>query len=213
LPKVASLINGKGKAMQLLAYVTAAIISIIVFVSLNSLQQRNQGATLNTTEYRAAKKGALSTAAFIERDFKNIASNFPAYPLDPDTAIVGLDTTSATRYFEFWAQTMPGQAPDLVRYEWIPAGTTQLKNETVPVFQLFRRVNGETTGMSIGLMTKFQLRLQESSGVGVATLKDTRQIVVDMRLVSGFGVGDGKLIEETMWNSVFHPVGMTRSDL
>jgi hypothetical protein len=170
---------------------------------------QNQQASINSAQFRIVKKDAMGLAAMIERDFKNIASNYPNFSINPDTAIVALDKYSSTRVFEFWAQTVRGQAPVPVRYEWEQVDDVQLKRGTVPVFQIRRIVNGDLQGMSVGYVTEFNILLLKDDGSVATVFGDTRQIAVEVKTVSG--IGTSQMVEETRWNTVYHPLGMSRT--
>jgi hypothetical protein len=195
--------------MYWIGYILSALIGMSVFASMSHVQVQNQQTNISSAQFRIVKKDAMALAAMIERDFKNVASNFPNFALSPDTAIVALDTTSSTRVFEFWGQTVQGQAPELIRYEWNVVDHIDLKQGNTPLYQIRRMVDGNLEGMSVGYVTQFDIDLRRGNGSAITNFSDTRQVAVFVKSVSG--IGTNRLVEETRWNSVYHPLGMTRT--
>jgi hypothetical protein len=196
----------------MIGYVAAAMVAAVAVFSVFSLRMRTQDVHVAAVQYSTAKKSSLLMAAILEQDLKNMGSNFPAYDLDPEDSVVRFDTLGTPRVFEFMAQTDPTGAPALIRYEWEETGTTVTVRDTVnrPVFEVRRFVNGTLSTYSTGSVTRLDFALQREDGSGILNLEDTRQIVVDLSVVSSLGTGG--TTDEVQFGTVVHPESMTRND-
>ncbi len=196
-----------------IGYLTAVVIAGFVLLLLFTVQEEGQRASLDALQYRQAKKGTLELTRMLELDFKNIGAGTRA----PNASIVTFDTLASPRVFAFWAQEDSTHILDpvnwdsnLVRYEWQTLEYVELERGTVPVYDVTRLVDGAVTGSSTDIVTKLEIHLLDADSTTAATLADTRQIVVSVRGVSPLGVGD--YLEETLWNTVFRPVNLSRLD-
>ena len=79
----------------LVSVVVAGVILLIMFRVGIQAEERS----VTATQHRAMRTSHVSLQGFIEHDFQNIGSNFPAYDLDPESAIIEYDTTGSDRSF------------------------------------------------------------------------------------------------------------------
>ncbi len=190
--------------------VTGVVIYIIANLSLQS-QERS----VSAVQQRAVRTSEMNLVGMVESDFQNIGSNFPSFDNDPEFAITTYDTVSAKKVFQFTGQTVRWAAPDVVRYEWEVVGSKKIKTldgayTNKDVYQIKRFVNGTLAGMSTGLITRFQIRLQKSDGTPVAAVAETRQVVVGISMASSLGASS--LLGETHWDTIIRPAAMARWD-
>jgi len=191
---------------QLIAVFVAGIV-IFIIASVNIRVQRS---AISSVQFRAGKTETVDLMSLIDRDFRNIGSNYPNYDLPIDSAIVGLDTTGSPRYFEFRGQKEPGDPPQTIRYEWSPIGTVVVRDTVRTAYQVHRYVNGSLAAASSGSVTRFDIGLLSSDGTPVAAPADVRQILVRLSVVSGLGTSS--TIEQTDWNTIIRPLALAKND-
>ncbi|MGA7303731.1 MAG: hypothetical protein WBW88_02605 [Rhodothermales bacterium] len=186
---------------QLVAVVVAGtVIFIIAAVNL-----RVQRGAVATTQYQASKTNEVDLVGLIDRDFRNIGSSYPNFSLDPNAAIIAFDSSGT---FAFWGQTKRGFAPDSIRYSWSQTGTVLVDSAYVPAYSISRTVNGVPAGGSAGSVTSFSLRLLDNDGNGIAALSDTRQIEVNLSIVSSLGANAYTGTND--WQTVIRPTALAR---
>jgi hypothetical protein len=183
--------------------VTSVVILIIANVSI-----RVQGSSIATTQYRASKVNQIDLVGLMDRDFRNIGATYPNYVLDPASAIIMFSGDSTGGVFAFWTQTERGMPPDSVRYEWAQTGTVRIDTAYVPAYSVTRQVNGDATGGSAGAVTTFDLRLLNADGNPTGVLSDTRQIEVNVSVISSLGSSD--LVEMNDWQTIIRPAALVR---
>jgi hypothetical protein len=196
---------------SLIGYVAAAVVAAVAIYGVATLRMRTQEVQVSAVQYSTAKKSSFLMAAILERDLKNMGSNFPTYFLDPGDSVLRFDTLGTPRVFEFMGQTAPLQAPVPIRYEWEETGYVTLGDgSSRPAFEIRRIVDGTLSTYSTGSVTRLWFDLLREDGTGILNLGDTRQVVVDLRLVSALGGGGST--EEVHLETVVHPEAMTRND-
>ena len=193
-----------------IAGLVAAAVGLIVLIIVASPNFRGQPASVQATQFMTAKQSALDFSTLMEQDFRNMGSNYPAYPRAPDSVITAYDTLSTPATFEFLGQTGRGLPPVTIRYEWEVEGTVSLRDTTVNYYQVRRFVDGQLAGMSTGAVTRFSVRLRTGDGGAVMMASETRQIEVSMRVVSS--LGSGRIVEWVRLNEVIHPQALSRYD-
>jgi limonene-1,2-epoxide hydrolase len=188
-------------------HLTGVIVSAIVILIIATTQLRSRDASIDATQYAAAKTRVMAIAEAIERDFSNLGSGVDSVKY----AIIGFDTVSSPMFFEFVGQTVQGDpTPRTIRYQWQQSGYAQLANAvTRPTYTIERRINGVVSGTSMDTITGFEVDLMTADSNAVVTnYADTRIVGVLLTAVSPVGVS--KEIEQTRWRRVFRPVNMLR---
>lgn len=197
-------------------YVAAVVIASFVALTLFAVQLRTQETSIDSTQYRAAKKSAVDVVRMIEHDFKNLGAQHPGSgaPLHtlPGGASFGIasvpDTTGSPHTFQFYAIPQRGQPPRVIRYEWEADGTVTLSDGTTrDTYRFTRTVDGTVDGQSTGTLTQLSFNLLEDAGNAITNVGNTRQIFVELRAVSP--LGKGATIEETRWTGTFRPLALT----
>lgn len=224
---------------NLIGYTISVVIAGLILLMVLALQFRQREVAVDTVQYEAAKSGILSFVAVVEQDFRNMGSQQRAlaktasdvevidavtkiYP-DPaaeDYTVSGNDTTWIV---EFWGSTRPEQPAQLIRYEY-----TKLDGETVRlmrngveqdvhVYDVVRLVDGVVTVRSSGEITDFSVipRMKEECDTPDPERIPnkpwfTRKIDVEIKAISP--LGQGEYIEETVFQSGYTPLGMTRDE-
>lgn len=187
---------------QMLALVVAGVVIFIIA----AVTLRVQRGSIATTQYQAAKTNQIDLVGLMDRDFRNIGSSYPNYVLDPENAIIAFD--SANGVFAFWAQTAPGSPPDSIRYEWTESGTVRVDTGYVTAYAVERKVNGVFSGGSAGAVTRFDLRLLNDDGTPTGVLADTRQLEVNLSIISS--LGSSEFVETNDWQTVIRPTALAR---
>jgi hypothetical protein len=196
-------------------YIVASAIASLVVVTLFGVQLRTQQATTDTATYRSARLSMAGLVDMIERDMTNLGGRHPGpvggglFPLPGGAAFpipAAPDSTSTPRTFRFFSQPERGQPPREIRYEWEAVGTVTLPDTTLDTYKLRRYVDGRPDGGSAPKITHLSFNLFESAGNAITNLENTRQIYVEVRMVSPFG--QGTTIQETRWSGVFRPPGL-----
>ena len=197
-------------------YVAAVVLASFVALTLFAVQLRTQETSVDSTQYRAAKKSAVDVVRMIEHDFKNLGSQHPGsgVPLHtlPGGAAFGIasipDTTGSPRTFQFYSIPQRGQPPRVIRYEWETDGTVTLRDGTTrDTYRFTRTVDGTVDGRSAGTLTQLSFNLLEDAGNAITNVSNTRQIFVELRAISP--LGKGTTIEETRWTGTFRPPALT----
>ena len=198
-------------------YVVAVVLASFVALTLFAVQLRTQETSVDSTQYRAAKKSAVDVVRMIEHDFKNLGSQHPASPTSglhalPGGATFGIasapDTTGSPRSFQFYAPSQRGQAPRVIRYEWETDGSVTLSDGTTrDTYRFTRTVDGTVDGRSTGTLTQLSFNLLEGAGNAITNVGNTRQIFVELRAISP--LGKGSTIEETRWTGTYRPLALT----
>ena len=188
-------------------HLTGVVISAIVILIIATTQFRSRDASIDATQYAAAKTRVLAIAEAVERDFSNLGSGVDSVKY----AIMGLDTTSTIKFFQFAGQTVQGDPTvRTIRYQWSQTGSVYLANNAaIPTYTIERRIDGNISGTSMSTVTGFEIDLMTAdSSVVISNYADTRIIGVLLSAVSPLGVNTE--IEQTRWRKVFRPVNMQR---
>jgi len=189
-----------------IAQMVALVVAGVVILIIASVNLRVQRGSIATTQYQAAKTSQTDLVGLIDRDFRNIGASYPNYALPPDKAISVFDSSNGI--FAFWAQTTPGQPPDSVRYQWSKSGKVKIDTAYVDAYSISRTINGNAAGGSAGSVTRFELRLLDDEGNATGTLSNTRQIEVNLSLVSS--LGSSEFVETNDWQTVIRPTALAR---
>lgn len=213
---------------QLILYTVVSLVVGVVLFLMFSVQQRGQEASMDATQYRAAKQGMLNLVEMVEQDFKNVgsymywdenASRFVAETSEPpnETAIRSdgverEEVENGYHYtFEFHAQVDSTRPPAVVRYEWMPMDrVVTLENGTErELYRVERYVDGDLSGTSENMVTSMDVELRPDTTGAANTIfnpEDTRQIDVSITAVSP--LGRGKFIEQSIFESAYRPRAM-----
>ena len=193
-----------------IGYTLSALVAGVVLLMIQSTAFRGQEAAISTLQYSAVKQSTVDLVGMMERDFRNIGSNYPYPSLLSELSVLNYDTVSATHQFEFSAQTRRGLPPDVVRYEWKPGTPVTTGGHTYPTFTVERYVNGMLSGSNTGAITSLSIELSTESGAPVMAAAETRQIRVEMMMISSLGM-DGE-IKQARWSETFHPMHLAKQD-
>ncbi|MFW5973180.1 MAG: hypothetical protein ACOCTG_04245 [Bacteroidota bacterium] len=187
----------------------AVLVAGAILLTIFGVRLRGQEASIDVARYYDARHGTQALVAFVEQDFNNVGAGM----LNPTFAIKKIDTTSATRVFEFYARTDPA-VPDsqVVAYSWKEEGSVELKDKsTVPTYKVTRTVDGVVSGSSFDSVTHFGITLyNDSLNVisSAAQLPRTRRIDVMITAVSGLGAGE--TVEQVRWYRRIRPANLFR---
>lgn len=187
-----------------------AAVAAMIMLSATVTKTRVDSMVLTTIKARAGKKMMLDVAAGLERDLRNVGSNYPGYILDPDSAIIQWETDSTVNFFQFVGQADPGQPPAIIRYEWQVVDSTTVGGEVKPTYQIARYVNGTLSRATASVFTGVSFKIQNDVGGLAATPDEVRQIAIELIGVSGIGSSDA--LTETRWNAVYRPQAIARED-
>lgn len=189
--------------------VVAAIAALII---LSAMVARNRvdNMVVTTMQMRSGKKLTLDVAAALERDMRNIGSNFPTYDLEPDSAVIDWKTDSTLNYFQFIGQANPGEPPALIRYDWQVVDSTLVGDEWKPLYKISRSVNGVLSRSTASVFTGVSFEFQNDVGLPASQPDELRQ--VDIRLVAVGTLGSSGDVRETRWNAVYRPQAIARED-
>lgn len=190
---------------NLIAQSLALVVAGVVVLIIANVNLRVQRSAISAVQYQTAKSNQTDLVGLMDRDFRNIGSSYPDYLLNPDDAIILFDSTGS---FAFWGQTGRGLPPDSIRYTWAQYGTVRVDTGYVPAYSVTRSVNGQPVGGSAGAVTEFSLRLLDNNGNPTAILSDTRQIEVNVVLISSLGANG--LTEANRWETVIRPAALDR---
>lgn len=188
-----------------LAQLVALVVAGVVILIIANVNLRVQKASIAATQYQSAKTNQTDLVGVMDRDFRNIASSYPNYALNPDSAIVAFDSSGT---FTFWAQTERGAPPQLVSYTWSQTGTVKVDTAYVPAYAISRTVNGSAAGGSAGSVIAFSIGLLDTNGNTTAAFSDTRQIQVDLSMISSLGANE--LTQTNNWATVIRPTALAR---
>lgn len=193
-----------------IGYVLSIMIAgIVVFIIFASSIRGNEAA-VETLQYSTAKQSLLDVVSMMDRDFRNIGSNFP-YPNSlPEFAILQYDTVTVPHRFDFVAQTRRGMPPDTVSYRWKPGSPVKIGGTIVPTVELKRYVDGLLSGSSSGAVTSLSIQLYTDIGTPVMAAAETRRVEVALQGISS--VGSNGEIDQLRWAETFYPMHMARQD-
>lgn len=195
---------------ETIGYTLSAIVAGVVLLIIQSTAFRGQQAAVSTLQYNTVKQSTVDLVGMMERDFRNIGSNFPYPQLLSELSILAYDTVSTTHSFAFMAQTRRGQPPDIVRYDWEPGNPMITGGDTYQTFTVKRYVNGTLSGSNTGAITSFSIELFTETGAPVMAAAETRQVHVEMTMISGLG-SNGE-IDQARWSETFHPMHLAKQD-
>ena len=187
-----------------------AAIAALIVLSAGTMKMRVDGVVVATLQTRAAKKTTLDTAAMLERDIRNIGSNFPTYDLDPDSVTIYWETDSTVNFFQFVGQAAPGQPPAIIRYQWQAVDSTVIQGETKPLYRIARYLDGALFGQSAATFTWVSFELLADNGQPAIVADEVRQIKIELKGIST--LGSPETIRETRWNAVYRPQAISRRD-
>ena len=193
-----------------IGYTLSAVVAGVVLLIIQSTAFRGQEAAISTLQYSAVKQSTVDLVAMMERDFRNIGSNYPYPNLLSELSVLNYDTVATTRSFEFMAQTRRGQPPDKVRYDWKAGNPMITGGHTYPTFTVERYVNDVLSGSNTGAITSLSIELSTETGAPVMAAAETRQIRVEMTMISSLGM-DGE-INQARWSETFHPMHLAKQD-
>jgi hypothetical protein len=182
----------------------------MIILSATVTKTRVESMVVATIKARAGKKMMLDVAASLERDLRNVGSNYPGYTLDPDSAIIQWETDSTVNFFQFVGQADPGQPPAIIRYEWQVVDSTTVGDVVKPTYLIARYVNGTLSRVTASVFTGVSFKIQNDLGEPATAPEDVRQIAIELIGVSGIGSSDA--FTETRWNAVYRPQAIARED-
>jgi hypothetical protein len=222
-----------------IGYTISVVIAGLILLMVLALQFRQREVAVDTVQYEAAKSEILAFVAVVEQDFRNMGSQQRALaktandlavdtavtriypdPKGPDYAVSGSDTTWIV---EFWGSTLPEQPAQRIRYEYTKLASETMRvmrngtEQDVHVYDVVRLVDGAVTARSSGEITDFSVtpRMKEECDTTdperiPSQRRFTRKIDVKIKAISPLGQGD--YIEETVFQSGYTPLGMTRDE-
>jgi len=191
------------------------VVTGVIILIIANLNLQTQERSVSAIQQRAVRTSEMNLVGMVESDFQNIGSNFPSFVNDPDFAITAYDTVSTKKVFQFTGQTVRWAAPDIVRYEWEVLGSKKIKQldgsySDTDVYEIKRFVNNTLSGMSTGMITRFQIILRKSDGTPITGVQETRQVVVGISMASSLGASS--LLGVTHWDTIIRPAAMARWD-
>jgi hypothetical protein len=189
--------------------VVAGIASLVIFSAI-AVKSRVDEVVVATIQTRAAKKSTLDTAAMLERDIRNVGSNFPAYELDPDSVMIYWETDSTVNFFQWVGQAEPGQPPAIIRYQWQVVDSSVVNGEMTPLYRVSRFINGTLYAHSPSTFTHVSLQPLNDTGEEAASADEMRQVKIELKGISSLGSPD--MIRETRWNAVYRPQALALKD-
>ena len=223
---------------EMILYAVITLIAGTVMLLLFTVQDRGQRASVDATQYRAAKIGTLNLVQMIEHDFRNIGatmhydenqarfvsnhwyetengSGYVPNPMELSYAIPAPGLTvdeEGNHAFRFRAQVDRDEPPKVVRYEWGPTGESVTLNDGTErdLYRVARYVDGSLSGSSESMVTSMKVDLHAGAGSEIENAWDARRIDVEISAVSP--LGQGELIEQTLFRSSYRPVAMTIGD-
>ncbi|MGA7306769.1 MAG: hypothetical protein WBW88_17990 [Rhodothermales bacterium] len=187
-----------------------AAVAAMIILSATVTKTRVESMVVATIKARAGKKMMLDVAAGLERDLRNMGSNFPAYELEPDSTSIQWETDSTINFFQFVGQVEPGQPPAIIRYEWQVVDSTTVGDELKPTYQIARYLNGTLSRVTASVFTGVSFKIENDMGGPAATPDEVRQIAIELIGISG--VGSSTALMETRWNAVYRPEALARED-
>lgn len=195
---------------ETLGYILSTLVAGVVLFIIQSTTFRGQEAAVSTLQYRSVKNSAIELISMMDRDMRNVGSNFPYPHIPSELAVLAYDTVAVPHRFEFMAQTERGALPSTVLYTWEEGAPIESGGHTYPTFEIKRFVNGQLTGMNSGSITALSIVLLTAEGTGVMAAAETRQIKVDIKMVSS--LGSSGHIRESRWTETFHPMHLAKQD-
>lgn len=193
-----------------IGYVLSILIAgIVVFIIFASSIRGNEAA-VETLQYSTAKQSVVDVVSMMNRDFRNIGSNYPYPNVLSELAVLQYDTASVPHRFSFVAQTRRGMPPDTVTYRWGPGSAVKIGDSTVSTIELKRFVDGLLSGSSSGAITSFSLELFNDQDQPVMASAETRRIDVELQGISSAG-SNGE-IKALRWTETFYPMHMSKQD-
>jgi hypothetical protein len=195
---------------NMIAHALMVVVAGIVVLAAAVTRNRVDDLAIATTRVRAEKKLTLDVAAALERDMRNIGSNFPTYDLEPDSAVVSWKTDSSLNFFQFMGQIRPGESPAVIRYEWSIADSVTVGDEVKPAYRISRYVDGVLSRVSAAVFTGVSFDVQNDLGQPATTADEVRQVSIELLAVSG--IGSSSALHETRWNAVYRPQAIARND-
>ena len=193
-----------------LGYALSAVVAGVIVLIIATLTFRGTEATVATIEFSSVKKSTIDLVAVMDRDFRNLGSNFPYPQMLSDLAVLNYDTVSTTKRFDFLAQTERGAPPDTISYRWTEGAPVESDGYSYPTVTVERYVNDQLTGGNSGVVTSFSIEPKTSTGDPVMVGNETRQIVVQLKMISSLG-SHGE-IRETRWSETYHSMHMGKHD-
>jgi len=195
---------------ETLGYSLSAVVLGVIALIVSTLTLRGEEATVATVQYSSVKQSTMDLVGVMDRDFRNMGSNFPYPDILSEGAVINYDTTSTPNRFDFTGQTQPDALPDTISYRWQAGSPATSDGITYPTVTLKRYVNDVLTGQNSGVITSLKIELYDGEGAPVMDGADTRQIQVEMKMISSLGAnGD---IKESRWSETFHPMHMAKQD-
>lgn len=191
-------------------YTLSVIVAGTILLIISAVTFRGQEATVATIQYSSVKQSTLDLIGVMDRDFRNMGSNYPYPDVLSEGAVINYDTAATPNRFDFTAQTTPGALPDTISYRWQPGSPVTSDGITYPTVKVERYVNNVLTGGNSGVITSLSIELYTKDGDPVMDGADTRQIQVEMTMISSLGA-NGE-IKEARWSETFHPMHMGKQD-
>lgn len=193
-----------------IAYSAVAAIAMLVVLSIMALKSRTDSVSVAVLQTRTSKNIMLNLAATLERDLRNVGSNFPAYDLEPDSAVVSWKVDSTANYFSFIGQAKPGQPPAVIRFEWRAADSAIVQGELKSLYEVSRFVDGELRFQTAPLFTSVSFSFLTDDGQPAADAGELRQIGIELKAIGSLGVSEA--VPETRWDAVYRPIALARND-
>lgn len=195
---------------QWISYVVVTVIAASIVLAATSAKSRVDELAVATIQARSGKKVTLDVAALLERDIRNIGSNFPAYELDPDSAMLDWKTDSTVNHFQYIGQAAPGQPPVVIRYEWRAVDTANVHGVDKPLYRISRFLDGNLYAHTPATFTGVNFAFLNDGGQPAASPDLVRQIAIELKAIST--LGSSRVAQETRWNAVYRPQAIARED-
>lgn len=187
--------------MQLIYdHLIATILGVATFFILISVHVRGIETSHDQVYYYTAKRQLASLTEMIQHDFENIG-----FGVDPDQDIFVASTDST---LSFMAKVnKEDTAPSTFLYRRAQVGTTEIDEETAPLYEVQRYVDGVLTGKSAPYLREFVMELRDADRQEVYTFDDVEAVYVRCIVTSPLGGKDG--LHEAHWMRTIIPPNLT----
>lgn len=177
-------------------HINAAIMGAAVFFMLLAVQIRGTEAVVDQNSYRAAKAQALAFGEFIQDDLTNIGLG-----VSSSTSVITAATSSVTTFLR--KIDTADATPSIVSYTVTASDTLVHGDDSYPIFDVVRTVNGVQDGQGPTNITKFVVEMRDENGTVVSDLDDTKTIHVRFAVVSPYG--EKHYIKSINWSRTLRP--------
>ena len=174
----------------LLDNLSAAIISVVLFLSLVTVNLNTQEMMTESTSYYAMVKQADGFIQIMRRDMQGIA-------------LARTDSADTLLAFEF--DGLIGDSSAIYNIRYVPeyVSTRRTHVDTARFYRLKRMVNGLEVGGSPSIITGWEVICLTDEGQPLDNPAECKQVRITMEAASPFG--DLSTVTRTSWGRTYHP--------